>query len=162
MIVTLVGVVITILFILVIKGAIESGVYQRDTIGDDQIMPITFLALGIVIIAASLFCATKYRDAKFIEEVKLSHYSYSSKDFNFQYQTWENSEMEGTKSIHLHEIKAKRENVNIMERKDITVPTLKRYVMKGKISIWTLGIFDEKKVYELYVPSGTFSDNTNY
>lgn len=162
MIVTLVGVVLTIFSILLIMVVISCGGYQTKKIDEDEIVPILLLVLGIGMTVASPFCATKYRDAKFIEEVKLSEYSYSSKDFTFQYQTWENSEIEGAKRISPHEIKAKWENVNIMERKDITVPTLKRYVMKGKISIWTLGIFDEEEVYELYVPSGTFSDNTNY
>ena len=161
MIVTLLGVGITVFMILVIKEAVEYGAYKEEAIKDEQIVPIIFLVVGISMIVISFFNATKYHDAKLIEEVEVSSYCYSSGDYTFQYWELGNPEIEEG-AILLREIEAKQKDVNVMERKDITVPTLKRYEMKGKISIWTLGIFDKKEVYELYVLRGTFSNSENW
>lgn len=151
-----IGIAIVVIVIACISGDVGTA------------MPLTMLAAISVIagVAIGLFYPVKYGEWELVSETELVSLSNStvtegggaiyvsvSGENTYTYRYEITSEF-GTETSKEYEVRTVSENVIESEDANCEVPVLRRYVRKGKVTIWTFGLGSETK-YVFYVPEGT-------
>lgn len=137
-------------------------------------MPLTMLAAVSVLagILIGIIVPVEYKEWELVQETELVSLSNSvattgggfiyvsvSGENVYTYRHEIQSEF-GTETSTEYKVDTVSENVIESEDENCEGPVLRKYVRKGKMTIWTFGLGSETK-YVFYVPKGTIQKEVN-